>query len=206
VAYFSSVVLLALAASQPASGKATGTTTYFDSVVFITMFLLAGVHYGLQWRSVRSLKLSAGRYLEDHSKSHTTDAVTALSKLRPAEALLVIPRSHDPRTKHSKPTDDVEKGHLGSDNVELANESGLAVETVNVDLLEIGDVVRVSQGSTPPADGIIIPGQHTAFDESSMTGESRLIQKQGGDQVFLGTINKLKAVDVKITAIGGGTM
>ena len=44
VAYFASIALLALAAAQEPSqdGKAD-TTTYFDSVVLLTMFLLAGV-------------------------------------------------------------------------------------------------------------------------------------------------------------------
>lgn len=43
VAYFSSIVLLALAASDQPSPTGNGDeTTYFDSVVFLTMFLLAG--------------------------------------------------------------------------------------------------------------------------------------------------------------------
>lgn len=43
VAYFSSIALLAIAASQPASPDGEGdSTTYFDSVVFLTMFLLMG--------------------------------------------------------------------------------------------------------------------------------------------------------------------
>lgn len=43
VGYFSSVGLLGLAAAQPASPSGMGDiTTYFDSVVFLTMFLLAG--------------------------------------------------------------------------------------------------------------------------------------------------------------------
>lgn len=74
VAYFSSIVLLALAASQPASPNGKGdTSTYFDSVVFLTMFLLIG------------------KYLEAYSKSHTADAITSLGKLRPAEAYLLDP-------------------------------------------------------------------------------------------------------------------
>lgn len=43
VAYFSSIVLLGLAAAQKASPEGMGdTTTYFDSVVLLTMFLLCG--------------------------------------------------------------------------------------------------------------------------------------------------------------------
>jgi P-type Cu+ transporter len=45
VAYFSSIALLALAAVQPKSSTGQGdTATYFDSVVFLTMFLLAGAY------------------------------------------------------------------------------------------------------------------------------------------------------------------
>lgn len=43
MAYFASVALLALAASKPPAVNGTGdATTYFDSVVFLTMFLLFG--------------------------------------------------------------------------------------------------------------------------------------------------------------------
>ena len=45
VAYFSSIALLALAASDRPSTSGDGdSTTYFDSVVFLTMFLLCGKH------------------------------------------------------------------------------------------------------------------------------------------------------------------
>lgn len=43
MAYLSSIVVLGLAATQPPSSDGTGQeTTYFDYVVFLTMFLLAG--------------------------------------------------------------------------------------------------------------------------------------------------------------------
>jgi P-type Cu+ transporter len=45
VAYFASVALLALAAVQPPSMEGE-KVTYFDSVVFLTMFLLAGKFFG----------------------------------------------------------------------------------------------------------------------------------------------------------------
>jgi P-type Cu+ transporter len=46
VAYISSIVLLALAATQEPAGSGGGdSTTYFDSVVFLAMFLLIGETY-----------------------------------------------------------------------------------------------------------------------------------------------------------------
>ena len=43
VAYFASIALLVLAATQKPTVEDEGDpTTYFDAVVFLTMFLLAG--------------------------------------------------------------------------------------------------------------------------------------------------------------------
>jgi len=88
----------------------------------------------------------------------------------------------------------------------MVAQPGFSVQRVNVDFLEVGDIVRVQHGSTPPADGTIVAVTDCAFDESSLTGEARLIKKQIGDRVFLGTINQSKPVDIKVDAIGGVTM
>ncbi|KAF9495671.1 heavy metal translocatin [Pleurotus eryngii] len=191
VAYFSSVGLLATAARQPPTHSNMGeTTTYFDAVVFLTMFLLAG------------------RIIEAYSKARTADAVTALGSLRPSEVYLLNRRSTDSKERFSI-DDDVEK----ADSVSASGGSedapqGFDVEKISAELLEIGDVVRVPHGATPPADGVLImlPTSEGAFDESSLTGEAKLIKKQAGDRVFLGTINKGNMVHARIDSIGGETM
>ncbi|KAI0053619.1 heavy metal translocatin, partial [Auriscalpium vulgare] len=190
VAYFSSIVLLALAASEKASPTGDGdTTTYFDSVVFLTMFLLIG------------------RYMEAYSKSRTTDAISSLGKLRPSEAHVLVPwhtSGPDSTDAFRGDSEDIEKGDVDSE-LDRDVKPGFRVERMPVDLLEVGDIVRVQNGATPPADGTIVTGR-TSFNESSLTGESRPINKAYGDQVFLGTINNSQAVDVRIDAIGGKTM
>lgn len=70
VAYFSSLAVLIIDAVV-GTASSTHSTTYFDSVVFLTLFILAG------------------RFLEAYSKAKTGDAVSSLGKLRPSEALLV---------------------------------------------------------------------------------------------------------------------
>ncbi|KAF4574601.1 hypothetical protein EYR36_005949 [Pleurotus pulmonarius] len=191
VAYFSSVGLLGTAAREPPTHSNMGeTTTYFDAVVFLTMFLLAG------------------RIIEAYSKSRTADAVSALGSLRPSEAYLLNRRS-DSQEQFSI-DDDVEKAEkvpagCGSEDTP----QGFSVEKIPADLLDIGDVVRVPHGATPPADGVLVllpTKSEAAFDESSLTGEAKLIKKQGGDRVFLGTINKGNMVHVRIDSIGGKTM
>jgi len=166
VAYFPSIAVLALDSRK--SGEPNGKlATYFDAVVFLTMFILAG------------------RYLEAYSKAKTGDAVTMLGKLRPTEALLVRSNPDSEDSQLSLPTTDVAK--------------------INVDLLEVGDVVRVLRGASPPADGIVVLGEST-FDESSLTGESRPTTKNAGDQVFAGTVNTGRPISVRVTEISGASM
>ncbi|KAK7049535.1 hypothetical protein VNI00_005566 [Paramarasmius palmivorus] len=193
VAYFASVALLCLAAVQPPSHHGMGdSATYFDSVVLLTMFLLAG------------------RYLEAYSKSRTADAINALASLRPAEALLLLPGTAKPAApSESIPESldsDPEKGNDESIEAALSVGPGLKIEKVPVDLLEVGDVVRVLHGATPPADGIIVPGERGLFDESSLTGESKPVTKLAGETVYLGTFNKGNVTHVRVNEIGGRTM
>ncbi|KAI0005062.1 hypothetical protein BJV74DRAFT_762462 [Russula compacta] len=189
VAYFSSIVLLVLAAStSPSPDGRADTSTYFDSVVFLTMFLLTG------------------RYIEAYSKSRTGDAITSLAKLKPTEALIVgLVDKKSPAARFRSVDEDIEKGETCIEAEQPTSEPGFRVQKVPVDLLEVGDIVRVPTGSTPPMDGVIVSG-HSLFDESSVTGESKPIKKNAGDRVFLGTVNIGQAIDVKIDVADGKTM
>ena len=165
VAYFSSVAVMILDASsrsdQMSSGR--GNNTYFDSVTFLSCFILVG------------------KFLEAYSKAKTGDAVAMLSNLRPSEAVLVESTGKD-----------------DGDEVTLTR--------IAVDLLEVGDVVNVPHGTSPPADGIVDQLGTFLFDESSLTGESKPVKKATGDKVFAGSVNVSHPVRVKVTEIGGLSM
>ncbi|KAF5393831.1 hypothetical protein D9757_000032 [Collybiopsis confluens] len=183
VAYFSSIALLALGAVQPRSSDGEGDqSTYFDSVVFLTMFLLIG------------------RFLESYSKARTADAINALASLKPAEALLVLAVDED---SVSDPEAFSVACGVNGGRAKLGKGK---VEKIHVDMLELGDIVRVPHGSSPPADGVIIPGESGTFDESSLTGESKPIRKEGGDKVHVGTINRGDVVHMQVSELGGTTM
>ena len=96
--------MLIVAAGATHHSKTDDGIFYFDSVVFLTFFLLLG------------------RLIEAYSKAKTGDAVLMLGKLRPSEAVLV---------------------------------ESIGEQTINVDLLEYGDVVKVVHGGSPPCDGIV---------------------------------------------------
>ncbi len=71
-------------------------------------------------------------------------------------------------------------------------------EMVDAEEIKTDDIIRVLPGEAFAADGIIIHGS-TTVDQSIMTGESLPIDKQQGDEVFTGTINRFGSVDIKVS-------
>nr|WP_284379364.1 heavy metal translocating P-type ATPase [Litoribrevibacter albus] len=68
----------------------------------------------------------------------------------------------------------------------------------------IGDNVRVRPGEKISVDGVVIEG-HTAIDESMLTGEPIPVEKQLGDEVIAGTINKTGSLIFEATRVGKDT-
>jgi P-type Cu+ transporter len=144
--------------------------------------------------------------MDAYSKSRTGDAITSLANLKPAEALVVaLAGKKDPLARYASIDEDIEMGKTDPEVEKQMFEPGSIIQKVPADFLDIGDVVRVPSGSTPPRDGIVASG-HSLFDESSVTGESKPIKKSPGDQVLLGTINIGQAIDVRVDVAEGKTM
>jgi len=80
---------------------------------------------------------------------------------------------------------------------------GIEVE-VSVDHVEIGDLVLVHPGEKIPVDGVVVEGR-SSVDESMLTGESLPVEKNPGDEVIGGTINKLGLLKFEATKIGKET-
>jgi len=72
---------------------------------------------------------------------------------------------------------------------------------IPADEVQIGDTVIVKPGDRIPVDGTVTDG-HTFIDESMITGESVPVEKNVGDTVFSGTINKTGAVKFQAEKIG----
>ncbi|MEU6702102.1 heavy metal translocating P-type ATPase [Pseudonocardia sp. NPDC046786] len=83
-------------------------------------------------------------------------------------------------------------------------EHGSVVVTVSPADLVVGDVVIVRPGSSVPADGTIVDGA-ASMDESMVTGESRTVRRQTGDQVVAGTVATDSGLRVEVTATGDDT-
>jgi Cu+-exporting ATPase len=78
-------------------------------------------------------------------------------------------------------------------------------ETVAIDDVRIGDILRVRPGDKVPTDGIVATGA-SSIDESLLTGEPLPVAKTVGDQVVGGTLNGNGGFTLRVTAIGTDTV
>ncbi|QCS48045.1 copper-translocating P-type ATPase (plasmid) [Picosynechococcus sp. PCC 11901] len=78
------------------------------------------------------------------------------------------------------------------------------IEDVPVDEIQTGDVILIRPGEQIPNDGEVIEG-HTSINESFLTGESKPVHKEVGDEVVAGSVNTDGSVQVKVTRIGEDT-
>ena len=76
---------------------------------------------------------------------------------------------------------------------------------IPADEVQIGDTVIVRPGDRIPVDGSVMDG-HTFIDESMITGESVPVEKNVGDTVFSGTINKTGTLKFQAEKVGLETM
>jgi len=68
-----------------------------------------------------------------------------------------------------------------------------------------GDIIVLKIGNIIPADAIMLADEHISADESSLTGESLPVDKEGGDRVYTGTGVKRGEAKAVVIATGNRT-
>ena len=69
------------------------------------------------------------------------------------------------------------------------------VRSIPAELVHVGDTLQVSPDSIIPTDGVVRVGV-TQVDESSLTGESKPVEKQRGSSVIAGTMNLSGSIEI----------
>ncbi|CAN5128205.1 heavy metal translocating P-type ATPase [soil metagenome] len=78
-------------------------------------------------------------------------------------------------------------------------------ESVTLDLVAVGDRLRVRPGEKVPVDGELTEGR-VSIDESLVTGESMPVTKEAGAKVIAGSINKTGSFVMRAEKIGAETL
>jgi len=78
-------------------------------------------------------------------------------------------------------------------------------QEVALELVQVGDRLRVRPGDGVPVDGEVLEGKG-AVDESMVTGESMPAGKQPGDKLIGGTVNGTGSLVMRADKVGADTM
>ena len=83
--------------------------------------------------------------------------------------------------------------------------AGGSEEEVSLELVIVGDRLRVRPGEKVPVDGEVVEGR-SSLDESMVTGESMPVTKEKGSKVIGGTLNTTGSVVMRAEKVGRDTM
>ncbi|MDL1894676.1 copper-translocating P-type ATPase [Anaerolineae bacterium CFX7] len=152
---------------------------YFYSVLVLIGFALGinfGDHVYFETAAVIITLIKVGKYLEARAKGETSAAIKNLMNLTPKTARVI-------------------RRDGSSQNVE---------SEIAVDAVRVGDVMLVRPGERVPVDGVLLDGA-SSVDESMLTGESVPVEKNIGDKVMGGTVNKTGAFTFEARKVGKET-
>ncbi len=93
---------------------------------------------------------------------------------------------------------------LAPKTARLVRDDGVE-EDIALEVVQVGQRLRVRPGEKVPVDGVIIEGS-SALDESMMTGESIPVEKHANDKVIGGTVNGTGSFIMRADKIGRDTL
>ena len=73
---------------------------------------------------------------------------------------------------------------------------------VQVEALRVGDLILVKPGERIPMDGRVVAGT-SSINQAPITGESRLVEKAAGSEVFASSINGEGSLEIEVTHLAG---
>jgi Zn2+/Cd2+-exporting ATPase len=128
-----------------------------------------------------------GEALEGYTGARARASIRGLMAVAPNEATVL------------RPCIDCQ-GHLGQEGYTggPCPFCGLEEQRIGVDKLVVGDRIVVKPGERIPMDGQVLAGE-SAVNQAPITGESRLMEKQPGRQVFASSINGSGTLEVVVT-------
>ncbi|MFV0527574.1 MAG: heavy metal translocating P-type ATPase [Lachnospiraceae bacterium] len=146
---------------------------WVSSALLITMAMIASIGIGETFAAGEvAFIMAIGAILEDRTVARAKKGLSQLIALAPSEGRKLTYQGTTVRE-----------------------------EMIPAQQIRTGDLLRVLPGEKIPVDAEIIAGS-TSVDQSIMTGESLPVEKQAGESVYCGTMNRFGSIDIKASKVG----
>ncbi len=201
------VDLLALAALLVAgwpiarsAWRALSVSRELNINVLMTIAAIGAVAIGATVEAGMVMVLFAiGEALEGYTSARARHAIRSLMEVAPATAIRLKPQAEQTSCSCACSCEhDHEHEHEHSHT--HGHSHSLNEERVAISALQIGDIILVRPGERLPMDGLVHAG-FSSVNQAPITGESRLIEKRAGDEVFAGSINGEGSIEIEITRL-----
>lgn len=161
--------------------------------VFVVGYILIG--YDIIFGSIKSI---IHKDFFNENLLMTIASVGALIINEPFEATMVILLFKIGESLQNKATNKSKESiknllELKTDYVTMTNGEKKLVKDVNV-----GDIITVKVGEKIPLDGTV-KSEGTEVDMKALTGESRPVYIESGDEILSGSINLTKVIQIEVT-------
>ena len=160
------------------------------------------VAFGVVLRGVRDAFSAEGRQYSDQLLSVAVLAACAYGDFVTATLVplaLDLGRLFEERTALGVNTAIQQIRALQVDQVLLVQDDGMVL--TSVEQIQVGQHICIRAGDRIPVDGVIVRGQ-SSIDQAVMTGESKPIRVQPGQEVYAGTTNLYGELIIDTTKIG----
>ncbi len=168
----------------------------------LNMFTLIGIGAGVAWIfSVFGLLFPD--FFPDQFKSHMGTVHVYFEAATVILTLVLLGQVLEARA-HSRTNSAIKELLKLAPNTATRLRNGIE-ETIAVDKIEKGDILRVKPGEKIAVDGIIRKGA-SSIDEAMITGEPIPVDKTEGDEVSSGTINGTQSFTMIAEKVGDETL
>ncbi len=168
----------------------------------LNMFTLIGIGAGLAWL-FSLFGMLFPDFFPDQFKTESGSVHVYFEAASVILTLVLMGQVLEARA-HSKTTDAVKSLLKLAPNKAVRVTDGKE-ETISIDAIQVGDILRVKPGEKIPVDGILTEGS-TSIDESMITGEPIPVNKTADDKVSSGTINGNQSFLMKAERVGSDTL
>ncbi len=164
-------------------------------IIWYATLILCGAP--IVYKTVR--KMVAGKYAVDIIATLAIVTAILMDESFAGVIIVLMQSSGEALEKYGLSRASIDLRKLLDSRPKLAHRKiNSTIVDISAEDAQVGDLLLVKPGELIPVDGVIVSGESDT-DDSSITGEARLVHRSTGESIMSGTVNVSYPVEMKAT-------